>query len=104
METGRDRWKSGIIRRFFSALGPGVITGSDTTMIHQMCDPTQSTEGAFLYRRDQWVLAPFLRVGILVVACDGTLMQGQPSSWLSRIIVGTTVLVMFGAAAAMFAL
>jgi NRAMP (natural resistance-associated macrophage protein)-like metal ion transporter len=50
------------------------------------------------------VLAPFLLVGILVAASDRKLMQGQPSSWLSRIIVGITTLVMFGAAAAMFIL
>jgi len=43
-------------------------------------------------------------VGILVVASDRQLMQGQPSTWLSRIIVGITALVMFGAAAAMFIL
>ena len=48
------------------------------------------------------VLAPFLLVGILVAASDRKLMEGQPSSWLSRIIVGVTILVMFGAAAAMF--
>jgi hypothetical protein len=29
-------------------------------------------------------------------------MEGQPSSWWSRIIVGLTALLMFGAAAAMF--
>ena len=50
------------------------------------------------------VLAPFLLVGILVAASDRKLMQGQPSSWLSRIIVGITALVMFGAAGAMFIL
>jgi Mn2+/Fe2+ NRAMP family transporter len=50
------------------------------------------------------VLAPFLLVGVLVVASDRKLMQGQPSSWLSRIAVGIITLVMFGAAAAMFAL
>ncbi len=48
------------------------------------------------------VLAPFLLVGILVCASDRKLMQGQPSSWLSRIVVGVTTLLMFGAAAAMF--
>ena len=48
------------------------------------------------------VLAPFLLVGILVAASDRKLMQGQPSSWPLRIIVGITTLVMFGAAAAMF--
>jgi NRAMP (natural resistance-associated macrophage protein)-like metal ion transporter len=50
------------------------------------------------------VLAPFLLVGILVVASDRRLMEGQPSSWLSRVVVGITTLVMFGAAAAMFIL
>jgi NRAMP (natural resistance-associated macrophage protein)-like metal ion transporter len=50
------------------------------------------------------VLAPFLLVGILVVASDRKLMQGQPSSWLSRIVVGITMLAMFAAAAAMFVL
>lgn len=50
------------------------------------------------------LLAPLLLVGILAVACDRKLMQGQPSSWPSRLIVGGTALVMFGAAAAMFLL
>jgi NRAMP (natural resistance-associated macrophage protein)-like metal ion transporter len=50
------------------------------------------------------VLAPFLLVGILIVASDSKLMQGQPSSWLSRIMVGIITLAMFGAAAAMFLL
>ncbi len=50
------------------------------------------------------VLAPFLLVGVLVCASDRKLMEGQPSSWLSRIAVGIITLVMFGAAAAMFAL
>jgi NRAMP (natural resistance-associated macrophage protein)-like metal ion transporter len=50
------------------------------------------------------VLAPFLLVGILVVASDRKLMQSQPSSWLSLAAVGVITLVMFGAAAAMFVL
>jgi NRAMP (natural resistance-associated macrophage protein)-like metal ion transporter len=50
------------------------------------------------------LLAPFLLVGILIAASDRKLMQGQPSSWLSRIVVGITILVMFGAAFAMFVL
>jgi Mn2+/Fe2+ NRAMP family transporter len=50
------------------------------------------------------VLAPFLLVGILVCASDRKLMQGQPSSWLSRVAVGVTTLLMFGAAAAMLIL
>jgi Mn2+/Fe2+ NRAMP family transporter len=50
------------------------------------------------------LLAPFLLVGVLIAASDGKLMQAQPSSWLSRLIVGLTALAMFGAAAAMFIL
>ena len=50
------------------------------------------------------VLAPFLLVGILVVACDRKLMNNQPSSMLSRVIVAITTLAMFAAAIAMFVL
>lgn len=48
------------------------------------------------------VLAPFLLVGILLVAADRDLMQGQPSSRLALAVVGATTLLMFGAAIAMF--
>ncbi|MEY2531805.1 MAG: hypothetical protein QOI96_1890 [Verrucomicrobiota bacterium] len=50
------------------------------------------------------VLAPFLLVGILFVACDRKLMQNQPSSMLSRVLVAITTLAMFGAAIGMFVL
>ena len=50
------------------------------------------------------VLAPFLLIGILVIACSRQLMQNQPSSMLSRVVVGFTVVAMFGAAIAMFVL
>jgi NRAMP (natural resistance-associated macrophage protein)-like metal ion transporter len=48
------------------------------------------------------VLAPFLLVGIVAAASDARLMRGQPSSRLGRVVVGTTALAMFGAAAGMF--
>jgi len=50
------------------------------------------------------VLAPFLLVGILVVASNKELMKGQPSYALNRWIVGLTAVIMFGAAAALFML
>lgn len=50
------------------------------------------------------LLAPFLLVGILVVACDRRLMQNQPSSIVSRLLVAITTIVMFGAAIGMFVL
>ena len=48
------------------------------------------------------LLAPFLLVGILVIACDRECMHGQPSSLLGRTVVALAALLMFGAAAGMF--
>ena len=50
------------------------------------------------------LLAPFLLVGILFVACDRKLMQDQPSSMLSRMVVVITTIAMFAAAIGMFVL
>lgn len=48
------------------------------------------------------VLAPFLLIGILAVASDRALMQGQPSSRAARATVAATAAVMFAAAVGMF--
>ncbi len=48
------------------------------------------------------VLAPFLLVGILFVASDPVIMNKQPSSRFSLIVVGLTALCMFGAAIGLF--
>jgi len=48
------------------------------------------------------LLAPFLLVGILLVASDRKLMNGQSSSALSVVVVGLATLLMFGAAIGMF--
>ena len=48
------------------------------------------------------LLAPFLLVGILIVAADKKLMQGQPSSRLGWIVVAITTAAMFAAGVAMF--
>ena len=50
------------------------------------------------------LLAPFLLVGILIVASDRKIMEGQPISPLSRAIIGTTAALMFAAAIGMFVL
>jgi NRAMP (natural resistance-associated macrophage protein)-like metal ion transporter len=50
------------------------------------------------------VLSPFLLVGILMVATDRKIMQGQRSSNLGIFAVGVTTLGMFAAAIAMFVL
>lgn len=48
------------------------------------------------------LLAPFLLVGILLVASDRKIMNGQPSSFLGRAVVSLTTLLMFAAAIGMF--
>jgi NRAMP (natural resistance-associated macrophage protein)-like metal ion transporter len=48
------------------------------------------------------LLAPFLLVGVLIVACDQRLMRGQPISLLSRVAVGLAAAAMFAAGAGMF--
>ncbi|MDQ6828439.1 MAG: divalent metal cation transporter [Gemmatimonadota bacterium] len=48
------------------------------------------------------LLAPFLLIGVLIVASDAELMAGQPSSRLGRGVVLATTLAMFGAAIGMF--
>ncbi len=50
------------------------------------------------------LLAPFLLAGILSVARDRGLMQGQPSSRLARFTVAVTMVAMFGAAVGMLVL
>jgi NRAMP (natural resistance-associated macrophage protein)-like metal ion transporter len=48
------------------------------------------------------LLAPFLLTGILLIASDRKLMEGEPSSMLGRLVVGTTTVAMLAAAVAMF--
>ena len=48
------------------------------------------------------LLAPFLLIGILLVASDPKIMNQQPSSRLSLMVVGITTLCMFGAAIGLF--
>jgi Mn2+/Fe2+ NRAMP family transporter len=50
------------------------------------------------------LLAPFLLIGIIAVSADREIMHNQPSSHLSRIVVGATTVAMFGAGIAMFVL
>jgi NRAMP (natural resistance-associated macrophage protein)-like metal ion transporter len=48
------------------------------------------------------LLAPFVMVAVLLVASDRKLMNGQPSSMLSRWMVGLCTALMFGAGIGMF--
>jgi NRAMP (natural resistance-associated macrophage protein)-like metal ion transporter len=48
------------------------------------------------------LLAPFLLLGIFFVAIDQKIMHGQASSKINQLVVGITIVLMFGASAAMF--
>jgi Mn2+/Fe2+ NRAMP family transporter len=48
------------------------------------------------------LLAPFLLVALLMVASDPVIMHGQISSRVTRVVVGITTVLMFGAAVGMF--
>jgi NRAMP (natural resistance-associated macrophage protein)-like metal ion transporter len=48
------------------------------------------------------LVAPFLLVGILIIASDAALMKQRPSSRISRVVVGITAVLMFAAGVAMF--
>ncbi len=50
------------------------------------------------------MLAPFLLLGIMLVAIDAKLMRGQTSSWTSRITVAETAILLVGAAVGMLVL
>jgi Mn2+/Fe2+ NRAMP family transporter len=89
--------KLGHARAFYGALVISVLVGMalSFTSIKPM-------DALFLTAVINGILAPFLLVGILIVACDGAIMQNQASSWLARLAVGVTTLAMFGAALALF--
>ena len=97
------RWRSGLDEKWKHATAfYGIITLS--TVIGIAMDFININPLSALY----WtaiingVLAPFLLVGVFAVARDKKIMQGQPSSMLSQIVVFVTIVVMFGAAIAMF--
>ena len=98
-------WRQGLdqklwnARAFYGAVAISVVVGMalSFTSIRPM-------DALFLTAVINGILAPFLLVGILAVACDHVIMQNQPSSRLARVAVAVTTVGMFGAAAALFLL
>jgi NRAMP (natural resistance-associated macrophage protein)-like metal ion transporter len=96
-------WRQGLnenlrrARAFYGVLVCSIVIG-----IALSFTSIKPTDALFLTAVINGVLAPFLLVGILWVACDHVIMRGQPSSWLARIAVGVTTFGMFGAAVAIF--
>jgi NRAMP (natural resistance-associated macrophage protein)-like metal ion transporter len=99
------KWRQGLDERFRGArYFYGVIILSTVVGIAMDFLGINPVKALFWTAVVNGVLAPFLLIGILFVACDRKLMNGQPSLWVSRGAVAITMLAMFGAAAAMFIL
>ena len=91
--------KLGRARAFYAIMGLSIVLGMALTFTH-----IKAVDALYLTAIINGILAPFLLVGILLVACDRKIMQGQPSSILGRLVVGLTTVGMFFAAIAIFVL
>lgn len=99
------RWHEGIderfgkARRFYTVLAAAILTGVGMNFAR-----VDAVKALYWSAVLNGLLAPFLLLGILLVATDAKLMLGQPSSILGRLTVTATTVAMFGAAVAMFVL
>ena len=99
------KWKEGLdksfkgARPFYTVLIFSTLVGIAMDFLN-----INSVKALFWTAVINGLLAPFLLVGILFVACDRKLMQDQPSSMLSRVVVVITTIAMFAAAIGMFVL
>ena len=96
-------WKQGLDRklsgaRYFYAVMT-LSTAAGVALDFADVNPVRALYGSAVVNG---LLAPFLLVAILAAASDRHLMRGQPSSWIARLAVGTTALLMFAAAVGMF--
>ena len=96
-------WRQGLdqklhrARAFYGTLVCSILVG-----VGLCFTKVKPMDALFLTAVINGLLAPFLLVGILWVACDSVIMQGQPSSWLARIAVAVATLGMFAAAIGVF--
>ena len=97
------RWKSGLDEKFNKARAfYGVIVLSTLCGIALDFTNINPVQALYWTAIVNGLLAPFLLIGILLVARDKRIMQGQPSSTVSQIVVLCTTLLMFAAGFAMF--
>ncbi len=96
-------WKQGLDKRLAQARSFYVMILA-STLAAVVLDFTKISPVKALYWTavTNGVLAPFLLVGILLIASDQVLMVGQKSSLLGRVVVGLTAVAMFVAAIGMF--
>jgi len=97
------RWKHGLdadfkrARSFYAVIILSTIIGIALDFAH-----VSPVKALFWTAVINGLLAPFLLVGILIIASDRKIMRNQPSSLLGRTVVALTTLLMFGAAVGMF--
>ena len=96
-------WRQGIDSKFTSARAfYAVIILSTLTAIALDYIGVNPIKALYWTAILNGLLAPFLLLGILLVASDRKIMQNQPSSMLGLASVGCTTLLMFAAAIGMF--
>ena len=97
------RWKNGL-NKTFKAARPfySVIILSSIIGIALDFADVSPMKALYWAAVVNGVLAPFLLIGILIVASDRKIMRQQASSLLARLTVGVTALAMLGAAIGMF--
>jgi NRAMP (natural resistance-associated macrophage protein)-like metal ion transporter len=97
------RWKQGLdakfkkARSFYTVIILSTLTGIALDVVH-----VNPLKALFWTAVINGLLAPFLLVGILIIACDKKIMRNQQSSLLGRGVVALATLLMFGAAIGMF--
>jgi NRAMP (natural resistance-associated macrophage protein)-like metal ion transporter len=97
------RWNHGLSEKFKSARPfYGVIILSSVIGIALDFADVSPMKALYWAAVFSGVLAPFLLIGILIVASDRKIMRQQPSCLLARLAVGVTALAMLGAAVGMF--
>src|SRR6267378_3434033 len=97
------RWAQGLNEKF-NAARPfyGVIILSSVIGVALDLGDIPPLKALFWAAVVNGVLAPFLLIGILIVASDRKIMRQQPSSLLAQLTVAVTALAMLGAAIGMF--
>jgi Mn2+/Fe2+ NRAMP family transporter len=96
-------WDEGLAKSFREArYFYGIVVLSTVVGICLDFAHVSPVRALFLTAIINGLLAPFLLIGIVIAASDRTLMEGQPSSRLSRVVVGATAVLMFAAAIGMF--
>ena len=95
-----------VLRLYIAFSGVNLTVKAPTTASAICSKPApsaiQSCKNSLLDGSHQWSGRAILARRILIAASDRKLMNDQPSSMLSRIVVGVATLVMFGTAIGMF--